>query len=87
MRAREKTRDRVRKTRWTRGLGRALALAPLLVAPALLVGCDEPCVELEHKVCNTLKDQRRCEMIQDVERREVLSDGACASILESIDRR
>lgn len=74
-------------TRRIPGLGRTLALALLVAAAAPLAGCDEPCAELEHKVCNTLKDRRRCEMIQDVDRREVLSDDACASILESIDRR
>ena len=71
----------------------SLRHAPSVFLVALVVwlgpaaGCAEPCVELEVKVCEELRDKRRCEIMQDVDRRELLGKEACAGILEHLDRR
>lgn len=69
-------------------VGASPGLIALWLALALTFGgCDEPCVELEHTVCSVVKDNRRCEIMQEQDRRALLSDDACQSILESIARR
>ncbi len=70
---------------WTvRDAAIAVTLAALGSAAS---GCGDPCAELEHKVCEKLHDTRRCELMQDIDRREKLGSEACKSILKSLDRR
>ena len=70
---------------WTmRGATVAVALAAW---GCLASGCGDPCAELEHKVCEKLKDKRRCELMEDASRREKLGSDACKSILKSLQRR
>jgi hypothetical protein len=67
---------------------RDVAIAGVISAlGAVAGGCGDPCAELEHKVCEKLHDKRRCELMQDIDRREKLGSEACQSILKSLDRR
>lgn len=67
---------------------RDAAIAVVLAAlSGVASGCADPCAELEHKVCEKLHDKRRCDVMQDIDRREKLGSEACQSILKSLDRR
>lgn len=68
-----------------------LALVLALAAP--LGACDDPCEELEVKVCQVtdprLKRQydHHCKLMQEPLRRERLPKAACESILEHLSKR
>ena len=62
-------------------LTRLALLAWLLVTG---VGCEEPCAELEQRVCDRHEDRKRCEIMQDPERRALLSNEACESMLRAV---
>jgi len=73
--------------RSTLRLTRPLCAAVLLTFATSLGGCDEdPCVKLERRVCKEVKDKRRCELIQQPQRREHLSSDACESMLKALKR-
>ncbi len=65
---------------------RSLVCTAFIVLPGLLAGCEKPCEELELKVCNDLQWDRKCEMLQEPERRERLIDETCTSILKHLKR-
>jgi hypothetical protein len=44
--------------------------------------CANPCAELEDRVCEAREQRKRCELMQDPERRALLSSEACEGILE-----
>lgn len=65
-----------------------LALVASATAPAALAGCGpDPCEQLRHKVCEELKDKRRCKIMEDEDRRAHLSTEACERMLKQIRRR
>ena len=51
------------------------------------VGCTHPCETLEVKVCDEQEDEKRCDLIQDPERREALTRKTCEGILEKMEAR
>ena len=64
-----------------------LALVLTLAWAALLSGCEHPCDVLEHRVCEAEVDEDRCELIQDPDRRALLTRSTCDGILEKMDER
>ena len=60
------------------------AIALLVWVVGLGAGCDEPCVELEDRVCEHHDDRLRCDLMQDPDRRALLSDEACESMLRVV---
>lgn len=66
---------------------RSAALLSCVVFIGIGACGEPPCVELEQKVCVDLEDKRMCELMQQPERREHLSDAACESIAESLRKR
>ncbi len=66
----------------------ALALVAATGGPLALAACGPgPCDRLQHKVCEELKDKRRCKIMEDEERRAHLSAEACDRMLKQIRRR
>ncbi|MBD91129.1 MAG: hypothetical protein CL940_12405 [Deltaproteobacteria bacterium] len=63
---------------------RLVALVIGLVS--LMLGCDQPCDELETRVCERHEDRLRCELMQDASRRALLSDEACESMLRVVPK-
>ncbi len=60
----------------------------LLTAVSVLVGsCAHPCDILEARVCETQVDEARCELLQDPQRRELLTRATCEGILDAMDGR
>ena len=53
----------------------------------LVGGCTHPCAVLEERVCVTAIDETRCELIQDPDRRDLLTRETCDGILEAMDER
>ena len=68
--------------RWALRVGRVLAVASVWVG-----GCTHPCDALEQHVCEAEIDEARCELIQDPDRRELLTRATCEGILEAMDAR
>lgn len=46
-----------------------------------------PCDTLEQRVCEDDIDKKRCELIQEPERRQLLTRETCSGILETLDER
>ncbi len=66
----------------------ALALVAAAGMTPTLAGCGpSPCERLHQKVCEELKDKRRCKIMEDEDRRAHLSDEACERMLKQIRRR
>ena len=55
-----------------------------LLAASLAGGCTHPCERLKERVCDELKDKHRCELMQQQERRKLLTKDTCRSILKSL---
>lgn len=68
----------MRKLTWS------LLLMLLLAGP--VGGCDDPCAELEKRLCEELKDKKRCKVIREPDRRELLSGEACKRMLKAVGR-
>ena len=49
--------------------------------------CVHPCDTLEQRVCEDDIDKKRCELIQEPERRQLLTRETCSGILETLDER
>jgi len=68
-------------------------LALILTLALPLAGCDDPCEELEAKVCRVadprLKRQydHHCKLMQEPLRRKNLPAKACESMLEHLSKR
>ncbi len=79
-----RTSDRGAPRRWRRA-----ALVGLLLCAhiGLAQGCSQPCDELQVRLCDVLKEKRRCELMNDEERRAVLTRDTCQSILDKLNRR
>ena len=58
----------------------------LLFSPSF-GGCTHPCDTLEVRVCEDDNDEERCDLMQDPERRELLTRKTCQGILESMEGR
>lgn len=63
---------------------RSLAVALALLASIGTAACARPCDELASQVCDLEPHDRHCALMQDPGRRDLLSDDACAHILEII---
>lgn len=58
----------------------------VLITVAGLGGCDDPCGDLERRLCDALKDKERCALVREPDRRSLLSDDACKSMLKAVKR-
>ena len=63
--------------------GWLLCLVLICATPA----CTHPCDTLEERVCESEPDESKCELIQDPERRELLTRATCSGILDVMDKR
>lgn len=76
----------------SRPLRRLILASALAMACFGATGCDDPCAELEQRVCQPKDEslqrayQDHCKLMQEPERREALPGDACVSILKHIDR-
>jgi len=69
-------------------LKRAARVARILaITSVYMAACTHPCDVLEQRVCETKIDAARCELIQDPDRRELLTRATCDGILEAMDTR
>jgi len=59
----------------------------LVLLAALLGACTHPCDVLEERICEAEIDEVRCDLMQDPERRELLTRDTCDGILEIMDAR
>jgi hypothetical protein len=62
------------------------AIALILLAWSIGGGCADPCAELEARVCERHEDTKRCDLMQDPERRRLLSNEACEGILQVVPK-
>jgi len=63
------------------------AVALMCLAILWLSGCEHPCDVLELRVCESEVDEDHCELIQDPDRRELLTRTTCDGILKKMDER
>lgn len=61
--------------------------ATLVCLSLTLQACMHPCDTLEQRVCEDDIDKKRCELIQEPERRQLLTRDTCSGILETLDER
>ena len=61
--------------------------ALLVALSAPLVSCTHPCDTLEARVCEVEIDEARCEIMQDPDRRPLLTRSTCDGILEKMGER
>ncbi len=68
-------------------------LAALLLLASPLIACDDPCAELDKKVCQPKTSRLKrlysghCKLMQEKERRENLPSRTCESVLEHLSKR
>jgi hypothetical protein len=60
----------------------ARLLAVLAMGSLATWACADPCALLEERVCESREQRKRCELMQDPERRSLLSGEACEGILQ-----
>ena len=61
--------------------------ATLIYLSLMTQACTHPCDTLEQRVCEDDIDKARCELIQEPERRQLLTRDTCSGILETLDER
>jgi hypothetical protein len=62
-------------------------IAALVLLSHALLACTNPCDTLELRVCEEEVDQKRCDLIQEPERRALLTGDTCEAILKTMDER
>ena len=66
---------------------RRLVTISILTLGLLGPGCfEDPCLRLKNRVCEEIKDKRRCKLMQDETRMEHLSGETCDEILKALKR-
>ncbi len=66
---------------------RSTCIALMVLFGQLSIACSDPCGVLEATVCDEQEDAARCAMIQDPERRELLTRDTCEGILETMEAK
>jgi hypothetical protein len=62
-------------------------IALLVLLSHATIACTQPCDTLEQRVCEEDVNEKRCALIQEPERRKLLTSDTCKDILETMDKR